>query len=97
MKHILLSADGLASLYEVPDKTAENLHKYCLDFCKWIDNGPKAQQFRKEGYYPEEEFINYLNTVVNPNYIYKSRYIKTIEDSMCEIPEKYKDLPYFNF
>lgn len=97
MKYILLSTDGPASLYEVPDKISENLHKYCLDFCKWVHHGPKAQQFRKEGYYPQEEFINYLNTVINPNYIYKSRFIKTIEDSTCEIPKKYKDLPYFNF
>lgn len=97
MKHILLSTDGLASLYEVPDKIAENLLRYCLDFRKWVHYGPKAKQFRKEGYYPEEEFINYINTVVNPNYIYKARFIKTIENSACEIPEKYKDLPYFNF
>ncbi len=94
MKYIILSTDGPISVYEVPDKVAKDLTRYCVEFCKWVECGPKAKQFRK-GYLPEREFIEYLNTVVNPNYIYKSRLIKTFEDD--NIPEQYRNLPYFNF
>ena len=96
MRCILLSADGPVSLYEVPDKIAQNLRKYCIDFLKWAESGPESKRFRK-GYFPENEFINYLNTVVNPNYIYKSKFIKTLDNSTDKIPKQYNDLPYFNF
>ena len=45
----------------------------------------------------EKEFINYLNGVINPEDIRKSRFIKTLEDSTEKLPKKYKDIPYFNF
>lgn len=32
MKNVLLSADSAISLFSVPDKVADNLEKYCLDF-----------------------------------------------------------------
>ncbi len=96
MKYILLSTDGPVSLYEVPDKIAKNLHKYCIDFLKWTERGPETKRLKK-GYFPEEEFIKYLNTVVHPNYIYKSKFIKTLENSTSDIPEEYRNLPYFNF
>ncbi len=97
MKQIFLSTDGPVSLYEVPDKIAENLCKYCNDFLYWVNHAPETEHFRKEGYYSEDEFINYLNTVVEHDCFYKSRFIKTIENSRIKIPEQYKDLPYFNF
>ena len=102
MKYILLSTDGPISLYEVPDKIAKDLTKYCIDFLKWTENGPENKRFKK-GYLPEQEFINYLNSVVNKNYIYKSKLIKTIantdeeKNQVLEIVEPYKDYPYFNF
>lgn len=102
MKYILLSADGPISLYEVPDKIAENLTKHCMDFCHWVQNGPEAKRLKK-GYFPEQEFIKYLNEVVNPNYLYKSKFIKTVaitdeeQIQALDIIEPYKDYPYFNF
>ena len=102
MKYILLSADGPISLYEVPDKIAKDLTKHCIDFLKWTENGPEAKRF-KNGYLPEQEFINYLNNVANKNYIYKSKLIKTIANTdekksqVLEVLEPYKYYPYFNF
>ncbi len=96
MKYILLSTDGPISLYEVPDKIAKNLCEYCIEFLKWAEHGPEAKRLTK-GYFPEEEFIIYLNTVVHPNYIYKSKFIKTLDNSTADIPNEYSDLPYFNF
>lgn len=60
MKYILLSTDGPISVYEVPKKIANKLTEYCLEFLNWTENGPKAKQFRK-GYFPEQEFIEYIN------------------------------------
>ena len=97
MKKILLSTDGPISVYEVPDKIAKDLHNYCLKFLDWQERGPKREWFRKNPYYPEAEFIDYLNTVVNPNYLEKSRFVKTLEAFAYDIPEEYRKLPYFNF
>ena len=97
MKQILLSTDGPASLYEVPENVAENLCKYCIDFLYWVHDAPETEHFRKEGYYSEEEFINYLNAKVNPDSSDKARFIRTIENSTTRIPEQYKNLPHFNF
>ena len=96
MKHVLLSADGPIALYEVPDEIAENLRKYCLEFLDWIYYAPENEAFRTDGYFPEAEFINYVNTVVYPDITDKSRFIKEI-DAISIIPEEYKSLPWFNF
>lgn len=102
MQYILLSTDGPISLYEVPEEIAKELTKYCIEFLKWAENGPEAKRFKK-GYRPEQEFINYINNVVNKNCIYKSQLIKTIANTdeeklqALEVTEPYKDYPYFNF
>lgn len=37
MKEIILSADGDSIVYLVPDAVADNLEKYCLEFCEvWL-------------------------------------------------------------
>lgn len=95
MNYILLSTDGPISLYEVPAHIAKNLDKYCINFCDWVQNRHKAKKFRNS-YFPEEDFINYLNTVVNPRHPHKARWLKTF-GYWDEVPEEYKDLPYFNF
>ncbi len=95
MKQILLSTDGPISLYEVPDKVAENLCKYCSDFLDWIDYAPETEHFRKEGYCSEAEFINYINTKIQHNCFHKSRLIRIVGKE--KIPNQYKKLPYFNF
>ena len=97
MKRILLSTDGPVSLYEVPDKIAENLLKYCKDFLDWVYDAPETEHFRKEGYCSEDEFINYLNTMVEYDCFSESRFIKTIASSRLQISKQYKNLPYFNF
>lgn len=33
MKNVLLSADSEISVFAVPDEVADNLEKYCLEFC----------------------------------------------------------------
>lgn len=44
MKKILLSADSEISVFKVPDKVADNLEKYCLEFCcDWLYNSPDAK------------------------------------------------------
>ena len=102
MQYILLSTDGPISLYEVPDKIAKELTKYCVEFLNWAENGSEEKKFKK-GYRPEQEFINYINNVVNKNCIYKSQLIKTIANTdeeklqALEVTEPYKDYPYFNF
>ena len=98
MKYILLSTDGPTSVYEVPDKVANNLRKYCIEFCQWTQTGPKAKLFRK-GYIPEPAFIDYINTVLCPNYIPKAKWVENlgyIADE-AEIPSQFKNCPSFNF
>ena len=99
MKYILLSADNLPSVYSVPDIVADNLEKYCLEFCEeWLHKSPHAKEYRKDfgGYicacYDERDFIKYLNTWIFPNN--PSLFIETL----CEdIPQKYNDCKRFNF
>ncbi len=43
MKNILLSADNEIGVFSVPDKVADNLEQYCLEFCcNWLHRSPKA-------------------------------------------------------
>ena len=73
MKEVILSADGEAKLYRVPDAVAENLDTYCMEFCTdWLWKSPHAERYRmKYGNttvvsYTEEDFIDYLNAWVFP-------------------------------
>ena len=71
MRYILLSAGGLPTLYEAPDKIAENLPDYCYRFLDEI-NGPDSPLVRKmrdasgREYtvltYTELDFLNWLNS-----------------------------------
>ena len=97
MKYIILSADNAPSVYSVPDKLADNLEEYCLDFCcNYLKNSPSAKKYIKNGvfYYNEKDFIDYINT-----YIFSDTpavFIKTLSNSNS-IPNKYENLPSFNF
>lgn len=100
MKNIILSADGDQLVYSVPDVVADNLEKYCLEFCnKWIQTDPHAEKYRFHGLicYDERDFIDYLNQWRFPSE--PSVYITNLGpiDSDLPIPEKYKDCPSFNF
>ena len=33
MKKVILSADGDSVIYSVPDEVADNLDKFCIEFC----------------------------------------------------------------
>lgn len=47
MKYVVLSADGGRGVYLVPDKVADNLREFCLDFCGIrLRYSPKAAKYR---------------------------------------------------
>ncbi|MBR5272140.1 MAG: hypothetical protein IKU25_01920 [Clostridia bacterium] len=95
MKEVLLSADGPAYLYLVPDEIADNLEKYCMDFCdRWIWGGPESSRFiiNNVACYGVDDFIYYLNKYVCPDE--KARLIRTFTAS---VPKQYRFHPYFNF
>lgn len=100
MKYVLLSADNSPSVYSVPNEVADNLRKYCIDFCnKWLYESPHAKKYHRGGgvCYDEKDFIEYLNKWIFPNM--PSVFIETLEwiDSEKDIPEKYKGCDWFNF
>lgn len=98
MKHVLLSADSIPSLYSVPDEVADNLRKYCVDFCAvWLRKSPDAQKYRTPNggaCYDEEDFIEYLNTWIFPN---TPSFLVEKLNSMEDITGKFKDYEWFNF
>ena len=100
MKEVILSADGDSIVYSVPDEVANDLRKYCIEFCdKWMKKSPHAKCFRtKQGYcYNEADFIDYLNEYVFLEQ--KSVFVKNLGwTSLGEnLPVEYQDYPYFNF
>ncbi len=103
MKKILLSADSEISVFCVPDEIADNLEKYCLEFCcNWLHKSPAAAKYRvKMGNmigvnYSEKDFIDYLNQYICDE---KSILICTLTGvfEKDDIPKEYSGLPYFNF
>ena len=47
MKPVILSADGEAMLYSVPDAVAEHLEDCCMAFCtRWLWESPPDRQRR---------------------------------------------------
>jgi len=99
MKNVLLSADNIPSVYLVPDCVADNLKKYCIEFCKWLWKSPNAKKYHigRGVCYNEKDFVEYLNKWIFPNE--QSKLIETLEwfDSPSNIPEKYKGCQRFNF
>ena len=100
MKEVILSADGDSVIYSVPDEVADNLDKFCIEFCdKWLHTSPKAKKYRtKQGVcYNESDFIEYLNKYIFPNQI--SILVKNIgwTELGADLPEEYRNYPYFNF
>ena len=100
MKEIILSADRDSIVYSVPDDVAEHLQEYCLKFCDdWLRNSPDAKKYRKNGIlcYDENDFIDYLNKYVFPEQ--RSVMLKNLgwTDLGRNLPQEYRDHPYFNF
>lgn len=104
MKNIILSADCYLTVYSVPAEIADNLRTYCLDFLNdWLTNSPDAKKYRRKagngeiGFcYDESSFVKYLNKYVCKNKVKRVEKLKNVY-SVYELPEKYKNLPYFNF
>jgi hypothetical protein len=97
MKYVLLSADNNPSVYLVPDIVADNLSKYCMEFCdKWLYESSHAKKYSIGGgvCYNESDFIEYLNTWVFPSK--QSIMIETIARDE-EIPPQYQCCEWFNF
>ena len=100
MKEVILSADGDSIVYSVPDDVAENLEEYCLKFCSdWLWNSPDAKKYRVGNIvcYTEVDFIDYLNTYIFPDY--ESKMVKNLGMTGLgeNLPEEYKNHPYYNF
>ena len=100
MKEVILSADGDSIIYLVPDAVANNLEEYCLEFCSnWLRTSPDAEKYRKQGIlcYTERDFIDYLNEYAFPDY--ESTMLKNLgwTDLGENLPEEYKNHPYYNF
>lgn len=100
MKNIVISADGDRKVYSVPDVVANDLQKYCNEFCnEWIWSSPCAKKYRTRNgvCYNEDDFIDYLNTYLFPNE--KSVFVKNLGwvDFDSKLPAPYCDYPKFNF
>lgn len=100
MKEVILSADGDSIVYSVPDVVANDLRKYCIDFCdKWLKTSPYAKRYRINGVYcfNEADFIEYLNEYIFPDQ--KSIFVKNLgwTDLRENLPPEYRLHPYFNF
>ena len=100
MKEVILSHDGDSIVYLVPDEVADNLEKYCIEFCdNWLWNSPDAEQYRIGCgvCYNEADFIEYLNKYIFPEQ--KSVFVKNIGWTDCfdDLPVEYKSHPYFIF
>ena len=103
MKKVLLSHDGKMKMYLVPNDVADNLKKFCMFFCcEWIWNDPNGAKLlvtmkdgNKGAMYGAQDFIDYLNDYVFPDQ--KSTLVGEMDFYDYEIPEEYKDIPWFNF
>ena len=103
MKRVLLSADSEIGVFSVPDEVADNLERYCLEFCcHWLHESPDAEKYCvKMGSlvgvcYNEKDFIDYLNQYICDE---QSVLITTLAGVYVgdDLPEEYMGLPYFNF
>ncbi|MBQ7338973.1 MAG: hypothetical protein IJW40_11060 [Clostridia bacterium] len=102
MKEVILSADGDLSLYCVPADVADNLAEVANEFAfHYVWQGEKSGKFLRlfgEQYgavFDEEDFIEYLNTVLYPEK--PSTKIKTLGSFDDGVPDEYRDIPWYNF
>lgn len=101
MKKVLLSADRDVFIYSVPDKVADNLDEYCLQYEQWWTKNPEAEKYYTKKYggfwtYLPEDFIEYMGwTFPNEPFVL----IEILDGKMPygEWPEEYKKMPWFNF
>lgn len=104
MKKVLLCADSEISIFSVPDTVADNLEKYCLEFCThWLLESPYAEKYRVEKSgktvgvcYSKMDFIDYLNQYICKE---QSVLVATLTGILnkADLPKEYSGLPYFGF
>ena len=102
MKEVILSTDGV-TLYLVPADVADNLATVANEFAfNYVWRGKKSGKFLKlcgeqyAAFFNEEDFIEYLNMVLYPDK--PSKKLKTFQVADDEeVPEEYKEIPYYNF
>lgn len=89
-------------MYIVPDKVAENLEIYCIEFTEWIWKDPNGAKLLVDfgdgemgAMYGSDDFIEYLNKWVFPDQ--KSKLVAELDFCYYDIPEEYKGYPSFNF
>ena len=52
MKKVVISADGDRKVYFVPDAVADNLEKYCMEFCTiWLWKSLHAKNIELMDFY----------------------------------------------
>ena len=101
MKEVILSADDVLGLYLVPADVADNLVKVCNDFASnYVWHGPNVKFLKLCGkqyvaHYTVQDFIDYLNGVLHPQYC--SRELAKLADFDRGVPEQFRNLPRYNF
>ena len=105
MREVILGTDGDSVVYSVPDEVADNLRKYCMEFCSnWIWKSPDAAKYRvadEDGKvcacYCEADFIEYLNTWIFPDQ--QSVFVKNIGWTQYgrKLPTEYQGYLWFHF
>lgn len=103
MKEVILSHDGEASLYLVPNAVADDLENYCREFAStWIWHGPENKKYLQDlgdgqlcAVFGAADFIDYLNKWAFPEQ--QSQFVKDLGCFNCEIPEEYHTCPKYNF
>ena len=101
MKEVILSHDSELKIYLIPDAVADDLDRYCWDFAaNWVWHGPENKKFLKDfghgqlgAVFGAPDFIDYLNRWAFPEQ--PSSLVKELD--CYEVPEAYKDYPYYNF
>ena len=102
MKEVILSSDGEASLYLVPDPVAGRLEDYCLEFAqKWLWQSPEAKPYHRNingvdcVCYTEADFIAWLGRYCFPEQ--PSRRLRGLGCPFYDLPEEYRSHPQYNF
>ena len=94
MKKVLLGETYSCSVYSVPDKVADNLREYCMEYCTWLQKSPEAKSARKKWRSPSDDgFIQYLNKFAFPQY--ESKLVEEL-DGVCS-PIELEDMPEGSF
>lgn len=102
MKKVLLSSDGPAAVYCVPDEVADHLDAYCWEFAAdWIWKDPNGAKLLKEirgqkvAVYGAQDFIDYLNQWRFPDQ--PSFLVERLDCCGYEVPKGYRQYPQYHF